>query len=82
MAHLLATFVHHRERLAQLQSRILVLECSGAAGTLATLAKEKEMGCQGLLAQEPDLQTPAMSWHTELDNIAEFSSFLAHKHVC
>jgi 3-carboxy-cis,cis-muconate cycloisomerase len=77
MARLLATFRRHRQRLAQLRERVLVLEFSGAAGTLATLHKDKAMQCQLLLAEKLGLKPPAIAWHTERDTIAEFGSFLA-----
>lgn len=37
LARLLATFHRHQTRLAELRSRLLVLEFGGAAGTLATI---------------------------------------------
>ena len=58
------------------------MQFSGAAGTLATLpptAEHPELGldCQKLLADELGLGVPEISWHTDRDLIAEFSSFLA-----
>lgn len=77
MARLLAVFCRHRQRLAELRERILILEFSGAAGTLATLEKDKAIDCQRVLAQKLGLKVPAIAWHTERDNIAELGSFLA-----
>lgn len=78
-ARLLATFLRHMERLDQLRGRILVLEFSGAAGTLATLSPdgkdEKAFECQNLLADALNLQVPDISWHAERDNIAEYGFF-------
>ncbi|KIW09088.1 3-carboxy-cis,cis-muconate cycloisomerase [Verruconis gallopava] len=77
LARLLATFYRHQQRLNELRERILVLEFSGAAGTLATLDKDNAMKCQKLLAEKLGLKVPAIAWHTERDNIAEFGAFLA-----
>lgn len=82
LARLLATFLRHKQRLSELRSRLLVLEFSGAAGTLATLpptTSHPQLGidCQMELAQELDLAVPEIAWHTERDRIAEFGSFCA-----
>lgn len=89
MARLLATFKRHRERLLELRPRLLVLEFSGAAGTLATITEETShdppppsdiplaLRCQRLLAEELRLGVPEIAWHTERDNFAEVSNFLA-----
>ena len=59
-----------------------MLQFSGAAGTLATLPPTDErpelgLDCQNLLAKELGLRVPEISWHTDRDLIAEFSSFLS-----
>ena len=82
MARLLATFLRHQARLNELRSRLLVLEFSGAAGTLATLPPTDEypelgLECQQHLASELGLSAPDIAWHTERDRIAEFGSFCA-----
>lgn len=78
-ARLLATFLRHKQRLSELWSRILVLEFSGAAGTLATLSPDgtDDIGfkCQTELAEELELEVPDIAWHTERDRIAEFGFF-------
>lgn len=78
-ARLLATFLRHRQRLSELRSRILVLEFSGAAGTLATLSPDGSdnagFTCQVELAKELGLDVPDIAWHTERDGIAEFGFF-------
>src|ERR1700761_5560967 len=71
MARLLATFERHCTRLTELRKRCLVVEFSGAAGTLATLDAEHALKCQELLAQKLGLQVPSIAWHTERDCIAE-----------
>ena len=91
MARLLATFRRHKQRLQELRPRLLVLEFSGAAGTLATISEdssydvppaksdEEPLGlrCQDLLANELGLGIPPIAWHTERDNLAEVANFLA-----
>ena len=76
MARLLATLQRHKQRLAQLRERVLTLEFSGAAGTLATLDQDKAMACQEELARELKLSQPEIAWHTERDRIAEVGAFL------
>ncbi|KAF2834510.1 L-Aspartase-like protein, partial [Patellaria atrata CBS 101060] len=82
LARILATFQRHQDRLDDLCPRLLVLEFSGAAGTLATLLLTPEdpelgMDCQRLLAEELGLSVPDIAWHTERDSIAEFGSLCA-----
>ena len=91
MARLLATFRRHRQRLAELKPRLLVVQFSGAAGTLATISEDTSydvapsqpgdpplgLRCQELLAQELELSVPEIAWHTERDNLAEFANFIA-----
>lgn len=82
LARLLATFLRHRDRLATLRKTLLVLEFSGAAGTLATIPSTSSSPTLGLdlqtsLAKHLDLSTPPIAWHTERDNIASFGSFCA-----
>ncbi|KAI6791649.1 hypothetical protein KC363_g2775 [Hortaea werneckii] len=90
MARLLASFQRHQQRLEELKPRLLVLQFSGAAGTLATIASESSynapnevdgrplgMRCQELLAEELGLATPAIAWHTERDSLAEVANYLA-----
>lgn len=90
MARLLASFQRHEQRLAELKPRLLVLQFSGAAGTLATIAAASSynapdevdgvplgLRCQELLAEELGLGVPAIAWHTERDSFAEAANFLA-----
>ena len=91
MARLLASFHRHTDRLRELKPRLLVLEFSGAAGTLATISEstsysvkkssedDKPLGlrCQEMLASELGLAVPSIAWHTERDNIAEIGNYFA-----
>jgi 3-carboxy-cis,cis-muconate cycloisomerase len=90
MARLLAQFKRHQQRLAELRPRLLVLQFSGAAGTLATITSESSynapdvvddvplgLRCQELLAEELGLGVPEIAWHTERDNLAEVANYLA-----
>jgi 3-carboxy-cis,cis-muconate cycloisomerase len=87
LARLLATFHRHRARLAEVRSRLLVLEFGGAAGTLATIPDHDTISttgspglglrCQEELARELKLSVPDIAWHTERDRIAEVGSFFA-----
>lgn len=66
----LSAVERHQQRLRQLLPRVLVVQFSGAAGTLASL------GAQGLdvqreLALELGLGVPPITWHSSRDSIAE-----------
>ncbi|MDX2155881.1 MAG: 3-carboxy-cis,cis-muconate cycloisomerase [Hyphomicrobiaceae bacterium] len=65
----------HRERLAQLRPRVLVVQFSGAAGTLASLG-DKGLDVQAALADELGLAQPDITWHVARDGIAEVGAFL------
>ena len=82
LARLLSTFLRHRDRLASLRTTLLMLEFSGAAGTLATIpptATHPELGIdiQTRLATHLSLDQPPIAWHTERDTIASFGAFCA-----
>ncbi|KAL4072154.1 L-Aspartase-like protein [Scleroderma yunnanense] len=77
LARLLSTFQRHHERLLQLKDRLLVLQFSGAAGTLATLPADRALECQVALAQFLHLSPPDIAWHTERDRFAELAGFFA-----
>jgi len=75
MAGLLSAIERHRDRLAQLEERVLVGEFAGAVGTLASL-ETGAMETQAGLCAELGLAQPAIAWHTIRDNIAEVGTFL------
>ena len=72
----LSALLRQRERLKQLQARVLVLQFGGAAGSLSAL------GADGLpvakaLAEELSLTLPDGPWHAQRDRIAETGCALA-----
>ncbi len=72
----LAPLLRHWQRLAELEPRLLCVQFGGAAGTLAALA-EQGTAVQTALAQELNLNTPPMPWHTQRDNLAELAGWLS-----
>ena len=76
----LAMFDRHQQRLAQLRSRVAVVEFAGAAGTLASLGNtlgNKGFEVQQALAEELNLGVPATTWHVARDGFAEAINWLA-----
>jgi 3-carboxy-cis,cis-muconate cycloisomerase len=65
----------HRERLAQLEPRVLVGQFGGAAGTLASLGDQGLAVHDGLMA-DLGLGVPTMTWHSARDAMAETVGFL------
>ncbi|HYW91201.1 MAG TPA: 3-carboxy-cis,cis-muconate cycloisomerase [Gammaproteobacteria bacterium] len=65
----------HRQRLAALRPRLLVLQFGGAVGTLASLG-EKGMDVAAALADELSLSLPHVPWHTHRDRLAELAATL------
>jgi 3-carboxy-cis,cis-muconate cycloisomerase len=76
MATLLGAFERHRERLAQMRTRVEVGEFGGAAGTLSSLGRDG-LKVQAALMKRLGLGQPDISWHTVRDRIAEVGGFLA-----
>lgn len=72
----LSTVRRDRARLAALRERLLVVQFSGAAGTLASLG-DQGLKVQAALAEELDLAAPDITWHAARDMIAEAGSALA-----
>ena len=62
-------------RLLEIKKRLLVVQLGGAAGTLSAYP-EKAAGLSDALARELGLQS-APAWHTQRDNISEFTNWLA-----
>ncbi len=76
MATILAGIGRHRERLKQLEARVLMGEFAGASGTLASLERGA-LETQAALMKELGLKQPVIAWHTVRDTIAETGMFLA-----
>jgi 3-carboxy-cis,cis-muconate cycloisomerase len=72
----LAPLLRHRERLAELRPRILVVQFGGAVGTLAALGAWGPR-VQEALAAELKLNLPPIPWHTQRDTIAELAGWLS-----
>jgi 3-carboxy-cis,cis-muconate cycloisomerase len=72
----LAPLVRHRERLEEIQRRLLVVQFGGAAGTLAALG-DKGLAVSDELAKELQLGVPAMPWHVQRDCFVEFAGWLS-----
>ena len=75
IASLLAAFVRHRQRLAEIKPRLLVGQFGGAVGTLASLG-DRGLAVQTILMRELGLGVPDISWHSARDRIAEIGAFL------
>ncbi|MCB0212459.1 MAG: 3-carboxy-cis,cis-muconate cycloisomerase [Anaerolineae bacterium] len=72
----LAPLLRHRQRLAELKPRLLVVQFGGAVGTLASLG-EDGLAVQAALATELALGTLPVPWHTQRDNLAELAGWLS-----
>lgn len=72
----LSAIDRHRVRLQQLKPRLLVVQFSGAAGTLASLG-QAGLATQAGLAAELGLAVPDITWHTIRDAFAETTGLLA-----
>jgi 3-carboxy-cis,cis-muconate cycloisomerase len=67
----------HRQRLAEIKPRLLVLQFGGAAGTLASLG-DKGLAVAQALADRLGLGLPTMPWHAQRDRLVEFASGLGN----
>jgi 3-carboxy-cis,cis-muconate cycloisomerase len=72
----LAPMLRHRDRLDELEPRLLALQFGGAAGNLAALGP-RGVEVMEALARELGLGCPAMPWHSQRDCLAEFASWLS-----
>lgn len=72
----LSAFDRHAARLRQIRPRVLIVEFSGASGTLASLGA-RGLDVQRELARELDLDVPSITWHSMRDTVAETIQFLA-----
>ncbi len=72
----LMPLLRHRERLAEMYPRILVVQFGGAVGTLASLG-ESGLKVEEALASELGLNVPALPWHTQRDTLTELAGWLS-----
>ncbi len=72
----LTPLVRHRERLAQLRPRLMVVQFGGAAGTLAALGDRGPAVAQAL-ADELELGAPVGPWHAQRDAFVELAGWLS-----
>jgi len=72
----LDAITRHRTRLQELRGRVLVLQFGGAAGTLASLG-QRGLDVARALAEELQLDLPALPWHAHRDRMAEVATTLA-----
>jgi 3-carboxy-cis,cis-muconate cycloisomerase len=75
MASVLSAFERHKQRLAELRSRVLVGEFGGAAGTLSSLGKDG-LKVHDALMDELKLGRADITWHTIRDGFGETACFL------
>lgn len=71
----LDAIARHRTRLQELRGRVLVLQFGGAAGTLASLG-QRGLDVAKALAEELQLDLPALPWHAHRDRLAEVATTL------
>jgi 3-carboxy-cis,cis-muconate cycloisomerase len=72
----LSMITRHRERLRQLQPRVLVGQFGGAAGTLASLGGNG-LAVHDALMAELKLGSAPVPWHVARDGMVEVVAFLA-----
>ncbi|MCP5265900.1 MAG: adenylosuccinate lyase family protein [Burkholderiaceae bacterium] len=72
----LSALQRHAERLAEIRPRLLVVEFSGASGTIASLGGDG-LAVQDALADALGLGRPAITWHSARDALAEAVNLLA-----
>lgn len=72
----LAPLLRHRERLAGLLPRLLVVQFGGASGTLASLGSQGP-AVAAAFAYELNLAVPPAPWHSQRDSLRETADALA-----
>ena len=75
LAAIVSALDRHRDRIASLQRRALVLQFGGAAGTLASLY-DRGLAVSTELGRQLGLEVPDMPWHTERDRLCEIATTL------
>jgi 3-carboxy-cis,cis-muconate cycloisomerase len=72
----LAPLLRHRDRLAEIGPRVLVLQFGGATGTLASYGSRGK-DISPALGEELGLSLPSLPWHTQRDGFAEMAGWLS-----
>jgi 3-carboxy-cis,cis-muconate cycloisomerase len=72
----LAPLLRDRQRLREIEPRLLAVQFGGAAGNLAALG-ERGVEVMEALAAELKLTCRPLPWHNQRDTLAEFGSWLA-----
>jgi 3-carboxy-cis,cis-muconate cycloisomerase len=72
----LAPLLRDRQRLREIEPRLLAVQFGGAAGNLAALG-ERGVEVMETLAAELRLTCPPLPWHNQRDTLAEFGCWLA-----
>ena len=72
----LVPLIRHRQRLAELRPRLLVVQLGGASGTLGALGDHGLAVMEGL-ADELELSAPLLPWHSQRDSLAELGGWLS-----
>lgn len=72
-------FLQHLDRLNNIEQNNLLVQFGGAAGTLASLGPDPQVGLRvrAALARELGLLEPPITWHVARDTIAEIVNVLA-----
>lgn len=68
--------IRHRERLAELRPRVLVVSSAGASGTMAAMQGRGQEVAEGL-GRALDLGVPGVPWHAARDGIVELAMWAA-----
>lgn len=71
-----APLARHRQRLAELMPRLLVLQFGGPVGTLDKFG-DRGPTLAAALGRTLDLPTPDLCWHNARDNLAELAGWLS-----
>ena len=66
----------HHDRLDQIKPRLLTCQIAGAVGNLAAVGKQG-IAMRKAVAEELDLNVPAIGWHCSRDRWAEMATLLA-----
>ena len=72
----LDAIARHRTKIRELQTRVMVVQFGGAAGTLAMLG-DRGLDVAAALAEELQLALPPLPWHGHRDRVVEVATTLA-----